>query len=145
MADSCWCMTETNTILKSNYLPIKNFENVMFNFWMRWKTHGISQGYTSIILLGQFPTSGHLGSFQSLVMINIAMGLLIWQKWGCCWSNNMLRLWLDLWNHISTAVTAISSSLNNSDSLSEPFQLCPLSSVSIVCSLGKMHLGRPSA
>ena len=24
MADSCWCMAETNTILKSNYPPIKN-------------------------------------------------------------------------------------------------------------------------
>ena len=36
MADSCWCMAETNTIFESNYLPIKNVEKVMFNFWMRW-------------------------------------------------------------------------------------------------------------
>ena len=26
MADSCWCMAETNTILYSNYPPIKNFK-----------------------------------------------------------------------------------------------------------------------
>ena len=25
VTDSCWCMTETNTILWSNYLPIKHF------------------------------------------------------------------------------------------------------------------------
>ena len=24
MADSCWCMADTNTILQSNYLPVKN-------------------------------------------------------------------------------------------------------------------------
>ena len=26
MADSCWCMAETNTVMQSNYPPIKNFK-----------------------------------------------------------------------------------------------------------------------
>ena len=29
MADSCWCVAETNTILKSNYSPTEN--NFFFN------------------------------------------------------------------------------------------------------------------